>query len=853
MPVITPTYIQKNLFFNADSETRPRGQIPQWMYQTFGRGVPRYEDLISIRVLEETHTITLPMDTIINQITTTPFIIRPTVDDPTPYHEDACLQIYSWLDGNFNQNKESLDHFWKMVVKDVLSIDAGIIEKVPEEINGKLYLGEMYARNGATFVKNPDIHGRLPPSGTTDPAYYQYGLYSIYAFYDSERDLSLVSGLGKDGMYQHAWEGMRYGRYGPTEPVPFTSDQVAWLEENPRTWNIYGQGRVQKVRRLAEIILNQDVMNSQYFKSSEIPEGVLNLVDANQTSIDRVRQYWNDSIRGKRHKLPILGGKVDYQPFRPSPRELDFVASQEWFNQLVWMCFGLNQNEVGDLADVNRATAREQSATLYRRTTMPLLNFLEQMVNTEILPYLYPYHQIRGEVEFAFIPFSPEQEAIERETQIMDLTHNLRTVNEIRLKRGEDTYRWGDIPTNLLDTLFRTHPEWAYENFIHEEGMPEPPKPSFDMPFMFNQDTGRDSFFCHKTPLRNEPHTGEFPPMTNHITEMADELRKEIRRGLQTVYDHIEDMFPEERIDTHSYKTKGVSLTTILGNIKLALPLTRIVARYGLQAMERGVEHEMERLLGEIEEISDEHVGVDLRFNIHDTLAYKQMEERAGMHMLGVEQEIKNQVAHTLTEVSETGGNIQDATKLLNQRIPEISKNHANLVARTETLSASRHGVQALGESTDLISHKRWRSSNDGRERSWHRIMDGVVVPKDEPFIVPKLSHAQLQKGEKQPANYPREAFVVGDDQPYNCRCLQQNVLRKDIDKNTIYTDKGGIYITRLTKEEGLLKEHGQRGETFNDMIFRMDEEMSRTQMAETLGVSKPTLYKYLSRAQRDG
>jgi len=501
MPALTPAqYEQKQLLFNGTGYTgQPKAKIPQFLYQTFGRGIPRYEDLISIRVLEETHTISLPVDTICHQITTTPFVVRPTVEDPTPYHFQVCQEIHDWLDGNFNQNKESLDHLFKMFLKDILSIDAGIIEKVPVEIDGKYYLGEMYARNGATFVKNPDEYGRLPPAGSDRTAYYQYGLYSIYAFYDTERDLSAIGSLSKDGMYYQAWEGMRYGRYGPTTPIAFTSDQICWMEENPRTWNIYGQGRIQKVRRLAEIILNQDILNTQSFNANEIPEGVLNLVEANQTAIDRARQYWTDEVRGKRHKLPILGGKVDYTPFRPTPREMDFVTSQKWFNQLVWMCFGLNQNEVGDLADVNRSTAREQSATLYRKTTLPLLQFIEQNFNTEILPYLEPFHRIKGEVEFAFLPFHAETESLERDAQVLDMTHNLKTVNEVRLERGEKTYPWGDIPSTLLDQLFRTHPEWAYENFVYEPGMPKPPEPGFDFPFLSHGKTGGDSFFP-KTP-----------------------------------------------------------------------------------------------------------------------------------------------------------------------------------------------------------------------------------------------------------------------------------------------------------------------------------------------------------------
>lgn len=504
MPAITPSTYKGNAMLFSGSDKEPKAVIPQFLYQTYGYGIPRYEDLITIRMLEETHTVALPLKTILQQVTTTPFVIRPTVDNPTPDHEGACEDIFYFLDGHFNTNKESFDHLMKMVIRDILSIDAGIIEKVPVNVEGKQYLGELYARNGATFTKNLDKYGRYyePP----EPAYYQFSMPSVYAPYNRDttmRDLAELS--------HQVTTAMQYGKMGAIAPIPFTTDQIAWMEENPRTWNIYGQGRVQEVKRLVEIILNQDISNRKYFQHNEIPDGIMNIITANQSSIDRMREYWRNEIQGKPHKLPIVGGEVNYTPFRPSPRELDFISSQQWFNKLVWMVFGLNQNEVGDLADVNRATAKEQSATIYRRTTMPLLSFIEQMFNTEILPYMKEYHDINGEVEFAFIPYNYEAESLQREQQIIDLNHNIATVNEIRIERGLDTFTWGDLPMSLLQQFIRSHPEWFYEHFVYESGLPEPPEPMPEIPFMSYKDNheGDDNFFYQRLKDPSETKEGE--------------------------------------------------------------------------------------------------------------------------------------------------------------------------------------------------------------------------------------------------------------------------------------------------------------------------------------------------------
>ncbi|MDI6720370.1 MAG: phage portal protein [Methanomicrobiales archaeon] len=343
--------------------SRPAGPQAQQLNQIFytaTKGIPRYEDLLSVRLLELSHTVSIPLDTILQQVTTTPWAIAPTVDKPTSKHATAADAIEEFLDGGFNGNDTTFDGLCKQWLIDILSIDAGVLELVPDADG---WLAEIYPRDGATFTKNPDKHGRLPPPGSDEPAYYQVGMQLGVAqgslFYGGtglpKKDEILRGQLGTLGMYG----------YRPIAPIPFSRDQIVWVEENPRTWRTYGFGRIQKIHRLVEIILNQDISNLKYFPSNEIPEGVLNLVEANQPEVDRFREYWQTDIAGNPHKMPILGAKnLQWIPFRPNLRDLQFLESQRWYHHLVWMTFGLNPNEVGDLADVNRSCYSEDTEVL---------------------------------------------------------------------------------------------------------------------------------------------------------------------------------------------------------------------------------------------------------------------------------------------------------------------------------------------------------------------------------------------------------------------------------------------------------------------------------------------------------
>src|SRR5690606_8340313 len=137
------------------------------------------------------------------------------------------------------------------------------------------WLQEIYARDGATFTKNLDQQGRLPAPGSDEPAYWQVGA-QVGVLQDStlwnREGLPQMDRLMQQNAYL-ALSGML--GYRAIDPVPFSRDQIVWVEENPQTWRPYGYSRIQKVQRLVEILINQDVSNLKYFPANEVPEGVL--------------------------------------------------------------------------------------------------------------------------------------------------------------------------------------------------------------------------------------------------------------------------------------------------------------------------------------------------------------------------------------------------------------------------------------------------------------------------------------------------------------------------------------------------------------------------------------------------
>lgn len=799
--------------------------LSQSIWYTPGRGVPRYEDLYTIRRFSRSHTVSIPMLAIKGQVTTTEWGVVPTVDKPTSKHFAACDAVIDFLDGGFSRNPATFDTLCKEVLNDILTIDAGVLELVPGDDG---YLAEIYPRDGATFTKNPDEHGLLPEPGSDTPAYYQVGAQASIA-----QD-AFGSGLPRMSTISQ----MDTPLYRAITPIPFSRDQIVWIEENPSTDRQYGWSRVQMAHRLIEILLNQDISNLKYFPQNEVPEGILNLPGLSNDNLTRFREYWKDEIVGKPHKLALMNSTdATWIPFRASPKELEFLASQEWYNNLVWMCFGVSAGEVGYLQDVNRATAHEEAETILRKTIFPFLELLAGAINRSILPFLEEYWDVAGEIAFQWDPHNPIIERQKRLEQESDLRLGLSTPNRILVERGEEPVPWGDMPLALVDSLARMHPEWFAREIIGIENAPEPLYGGGLL--LSSPDPVTKALAGIKAAPDDEPEEwrSRIEALHRRVSGVFDD-------ALQSLRPAIEAAFPAERPEGDA--RPAVDLDAVLDQITIAEDLLAATAEPRADALKHGVDLESRRLEQELEGRIGKglyRVTISKDFDVTQTFAFRLLQQRAARNMRGVEDSIRNLIRTSLTQVIGQGGNVNDAWLALQRDVAGMTSDHARLVARTEIMGAQRYGKQALAEETEhLLKGKTWRARKiPGRSRPWHSAMDGVTVPVRESWTVP----ATGAKG--QPKDYPKQCYVVGEDQPFNCMCDQRLALADDLpDTAQELRSVKGLRIEPLTKQAAVLLEHGRPHETLQELLQRLENNMSKNQMAERLGISKATLYEWL-------
>jgi len=809
-PIITQT---RKSFRTKNKE--PRGRSPVYMWSTGGMGVPRADDVVRLRILETAFPVSLPLNIIKTQLASTEWSIvidEEYKDDEA--HKQAAEAITYFLNGHYNDNEEPWNSLQEQYGGDLLSVGTGVIEKVREDDN----CVALYPRDGGLYTKDPDDHGVLPHPDAVDsndksiPAYWEWGGAMAYG----------ATSRAEDSQYMFEFEAQSSPylyKYKGHAPTPFRRNELLWTDYNRRSWDMYGKGRVADSKELAEIALNMSLINRAEFSQTEVPDGLLSLAGLGEDEFAAVRNYWDAEIKGEMHKNAILNtptGAVEWISFRGSRRELQYLESSQWYTKMVWMMFGLNANEVGDIAEVTRPGGTLQfSIDVWRKTTMPLLAIMEADINRQIIADLEPYKQVKGGLKFEYKITHPDAENLMRMRQKEDLDSGLMTINQALAERGLDPVPWGDMPLKLLNTLIDRHSEWVFEHFamLDEDNKPidnkpDPPeatgggglinfqaipttesKKHFHDPMTLNaedmekimiSELKRAWDFINKgdgvmemEELQAEDFNDD-PALFKIGKKMAKEIETLINGELDRFIDGVDEFWPK------SIKPKGIlpllPLTEILRRLDLGAPLTGILDDHMKEVI--GIKFKEDS--AELNERLSALTGGELTFSMpeirEDSIALQLMRRRAELMAGMVENEIRVQIGTALSDAADRDLSIQDVTTALKERAPEISHAKSRMIARTEIMSNQREASQVLADSSFLIGGKEWSPTIDGRERAWHGAMKNVIVGKNEFFTVPGGFKGQ-------PKDYPKDTYIVGGDQPFNCRCRHKLVLAEDMPK----------------------------------------------------------------------
>ena len=414
--------------------------LTQWFFSApFGQ--PRGLNYNTLRLLAESNWVSTAVDVRVDSIATLDYGIKPK--DKKKVNPSVIADAKDYFEGPMNTNQESFDMILSQFVRDIVELDAGVLVKtfeggsidagqimntaVPEafkkqwggieHINrpvpypatgaGKdsAHLVEVFARDGASFLKDTDQHGLV------------------------------------HGFWQYAY------KFPHGKPIPFSPREIIYAMLHPLSYTCYGKCPLQTIQDVLDTLVNSVLHNKQFFSRNMVPPGLISVMGMSKDNFGAFKSYFNKEVRGKPHTIPLLnpgiGGKVEWVSFIPSPRDLQFLDTQKWYVRLVLAAFGVTPSEVGLTDETNRATAEEQSYVYKRRSIKPMIRRLEYYINLGIVQEL----GFEG-VKFAFTPAIDSHERTRLTSiYVQEVTTGIKTINEIREDElDKEKVDWGDDP-----------------------------------------------------------------------------------------------------------------------------------------------------------------------------------------------------------------------------------------------------------------------------------------------------------------------------------------------------------------------------------------------------------------------
>ncbi len=225
----------------------------------------------------------------------------------------------------------------------------------------------------------------------------------------------------------------------PAHPMWFNRDEIVYFNQTTRSMSVYGYSAVQSSLEVIKSLEYSVKHNMSLFLDGAVPDGVISTEDMSNEEMKRMKTSWENELKGQPHKVIFINKKTNFVPFAFNNRDMQYLEGQKasWLQLIA--NFNMTPTDLGITQDVNRSSASQQTELTRRKSIRPLLKKIEYIINKQIMP------ELRVEdVQFRFIIDDPVEERKEAELAEIYLRNGLKTVNEIRIHKGESPVAWGD-------------------------------------------------------------------------------------------------------------------------------------------------------------------------------------------------------------------------------------------------------------------------------------------------------------------------------------------------------------------------------------------------------------------------
>ncbi|WP_377271917.1 phage portal protein [Peterkaempfera sp. SMS 1(5)a] len=177
------------------------------------------------------------------------------------------------------------------------------------------------------------------------------------------------------------------------ERVPLGLDEVIQIRM-PNPEDVYrGMGPVQAILHDLDATRYSAAWNANFFRNSAEPGGIVQ-VPNNLTDEDfnQLRARWNEQHRGvaAAHRVAILEGGMQWIDRKLSQRDMQFAELRDVSSKVIREAFGMPAFALGEVQDVNRASAEASDVWFAKELTVPRLERFKGALNNDLLPMYGP-------------------------------------------------------------------------------------------------------------------------------------------------------------------------------------------------------------------------------------------------------------------------------------------------------------------------------------------------------------------------------------------------------------------------------------------------------------------------------
>lgn len=315
-------------------------------------------------------------------------------DKDQPYSKRLRREIREKLETP-NPMTDSFSTFLEPVVRDLVTLDAGCVEKERNLMGEVVHLWPVDA---ATIRVSITWDGSNPK----EPRYYWYP-----------------------------------DQYKPA--ASFRNEDFIYMIQHRRSETVVGLPAMETLRLTIEAELQAHEYNRRQVAGAA-PDGVMDLGETfTRDQVNSFRAFFESEVAG-RGAVGFIGGtkNAKWIPLRPGNREMQFLEWQVYLVRKIAVVFGLTPQDLGVTFDINKSTSETQVQISEDRGLRPLMSRVQDYITEEIV-WDASYGGQRNNLAFRFTSLNLKESTAK--SKILESALGgvpWRFINEARMEEGRE-------------------------------------------------------------------------------------------------------------------------------------------------------------------------------------------------------------------------------------------------------------------------------------------------------------------------------------------------------------------------------------------------------------------------------